>query len=174
MWRKPFCASTQGAQTWVKFCTHICLNIDIVVRCSCDRSMWQWWHVSLSRHARIYVCLVYFDMSSKFVKKIPSYMNKIYFKYSLPLLLTGSHNSNPTHLVYTPLVNETVPPLYYVGTWQHYLDSTLFMNIPPSIFYLNQTTGTGNIFLDSGGTVTFANILLYPMLYPKLVSSSQT
>jgi hypothetical protein len=50
------------------------------------------------------------------------------------------------------------------------VDDTLFKNIPPSIFYLNRTTGTGNIFLDSGGTVTFAKTLLYP----KLVSSSQT
>lgn len=163
------CLNTWGTNLREILYSH-CLNIDIVVRCSCDRSKWQWWHVSLCRRAPIYFCSVYFDMSSKFAKKIPSHINKIYFKYSLLVLLTRLHNSNPTHLVYTPLVNETLSPLSYVGTWQHYLDSTLFKNIPPSIFYLNRTTDTGNIFLDSGGTVTFADTLLYP----KLVSSSQT
>jgi hypothetical protein len=139
MWHKPFCASTHGAQTCVKFCTHICLNIDIVVRCSCGRSTWQWWHVSLSRHAPIYFGSVYFVMSSKFVKKIPSYVNKIYLKYSLLVLLTRSHNNNPTYLVYTPLVKETFSPFYYVGTWQHYMDSTLFNFLPkPNHWYRQQ------------------------------------
>jgi hypothetical protein len=31
MWHKPFRASTPEAQTCMKFYTHICLNIDIVV-----------------------------------------------------------------------------------------------------------------------------------------------
>jgi hypothetical protein len=36
----PFCASTHGAQTCMKFCTHICLNVDIVVSYSYDGSTW--------------------------------------------------------------------------------------------------------------------------------------
>ncbi len=109
-------------------------------------------------------------MSLKFVQKNSFHINKIYLKYSFLLLLTCSHNNNPTHLVHTPLVKGTFSPhYYYMGTWWHYVDHTLFKNIPPSIFYLNQTTGRGNIFLDSGGTITFSDTLLYP----KLVSSSQ-
>jgi hypothetical protein len=64
-------------------------------------------------------------------------------------------------LVYTPIVNQTFSPHYYVGLTGISVNGTLLKNIPPDTFHINKTTRAGGVLLDSGGAFTFLNTVAY-------------
>jgi hypothetical protein len=66
------------------------------------------------------------------------------------------------HLVYTPIVDQTFSPLYYVGLTGISVNGTsLLNNIPPDTFHINKTTHAGGVMLDSGGAFTYLNTVAY-------------
>ncbi|KAH8957599.1 hypothetical protein BDL97_07G100500 [Sphagnum fallax] len=66
------------------------------------------------------------------------------------------------HLVYTPIVDQTFSPLYYVGLTGISVNGTsLLNNIPPDRFHINKTTHAGGVMLDSGGAFTYLNTVAY-------------
>jgi hypothetical protein len=95
MWHKPFCALQHGAQDWVEFCIHICLNIDIDVECPCGND-----DVVVCVDVLAYIFVkVYFDMSFESIKSIPSNMNGMYLEYSFLFLFIGSHCYSHVHKI---------------------------------------------------------------------------
>jgi hypothetical protein len=72
------------------------------------------------------------------------------------------------HLVYTPIVNQTFSPHYYVGLTGISVNGTLLKNIPPDTFHINKTTHAGGVLLDSGGAFTFLNAVAYTAVSQEL------
>ncbi|CAK9198575.1 unnamed protein product [Sphagnum troendelagicum] len=72
------------------------------------------------------------------------------------------------HLVYTPIVNQTFSPHYYVGLRGISVNGTLLKNIPPDTFHINKTTYAGGVLLDSGGAFTFLNAVAYTAVSQEL------
>ncbi|CAM6032497.1 unnamed protein product [Sphagnum compactum] len=76
------------------------------------------------------------------------------------------------HLVYTPIVNQTFSPHYYVGLRGISVNGTL-LNIPPDTFHINKTTHAGGVLWDSGGAFTFLNTVAYTAELQRLITLPQ-
>jgi hypothetical protein len=114
---------------------------------------------------------------------LPSQLRNIYpeiFSYCLVPFSSSTTNTSTfflgspqgfklhRHLVYTPIVNQTFSPHYYVGLTGISVNGTLLKNIPPDTFHINKTTHAGGVLLDSGGAFTFLNAVAYTAVSQEL------